>query len=242
MGGDQSSEAGAPEAAGDEMNALPPTLPLTTTGSAAAENPTINIEITSISLPSTVPFNPACPPRRVQNVRDYLLLSVKQRGCVGMKEIGTKHGPLDVALCACLGLPGIVYAATATLEPLWLRILVAVEFIIVGAASVVADGLLLRQSTDSSNRNGLLFIDRKTAVLHTITLVGMFVYRGVGGFASPAQLGIAVGLAVPTMAFFHARLYFTFVRQEWRPARACARIWHVGGTVAPLVGLLPRLL
>ena len=80
----------------------------------------------SIAVPATtIAHNPDFPPCKAKGMREYLQLSVTQRGVVGMKEIGTKHGPLDVALCACLGVPGIVYAATATKEPLWLRILEA---------------------------------------------------------------------------------------------------------------------
>ena len=128
-------------------------------------------------------------------------------------RIGTEHGPLDILLCACLGFPGLVYAMTATNERLWLRACVAVEFLMVGLASVLADGLLLKQSTGASNRDGLLFIDRKTSVVHVLTLLGMFIYRGVSGHASAAQLGIAVAIGVVSLATFHGRLYYTFVEQ-----------------------------
>ena len=199
------------------------------------------IVITAVE-PAAAPWNSAYPPLKVPFSIAYVMLPAKRRGCVGMREIGTEHGPLDVLLCACLGTPGIVYAITAVHEPLWLRVLVAIEFSVVGAASVVADGLLARQSTDDSNRDGLLKVDRVTSAVHIPFLAAMFIYRGAAGHASPAQLAIAVGLAVLSLATFHARLYYTFVEQRWRPARLCARLWHVGGMVAPLLGLLPRFL
>lgn len=170
----------------------------------------------------------------------YLMLPLRRRGCVGLKEIGTLHTALDVALCVCLGVPGLVYAFTAHNELVWLRLLVAVEFFVVSFTSVLADGMLRGQSMDASSRDGWMVYDRKTAVMHILTLIAVFIYRGVEGHASRGQLGIAVALGLVSLAIFHRRLHYTFVEQQWRPARICARLWHVGGTVAPLIGLLPR--
>lgn len=172
----------------------------------------------------------------------YLMLPLRRRGCVGLKEIGTQHTTLDVFLCACLGVPGLVYAFTAHNELAWLRLLVAVEFFVISFTSVLADGMLRGQSMDASSRDGWMVYDRKTAVMHILTLIAVFIYRGVEGHASRGQLGIAVALGLVSLAIFHRRLHYTFVEQRWRPARICARLWHVGGTVAPLIGLLPRFL
>ena len=186
--------------------------------------------------------NPNYPPIRSASTSmfGYLMLPLRRRGCVGLKEIGTQHTTLDVFLCACLGVPGLVYAFTAHNELAWLRLLVAVEFFVISFTSVLADGMLRGQSMDASSRDGWMVYDRKTAVMHILTLIAVFIYRGVEGHASRGQLGIAVALGLVSLAIFHRRLHYTFVEQRWRPARICARLWHVGGTVAPLIGLLPR--
>jgi hypothetical protein len=119
-------------------------------------------------------------------------------------------------------------------------VFVAIEFCIVGLTSVLSDGLLLYQSKDSSNRVGLLYLDRKTASFHAIFLLGLFLYRGVGGYASPLQLCIALVLGAASLATFHARLYYTYVEQRWRPARRYARLWHIGAVATSLLGLVQR--
>ena len=68
---------------------------------------------------------------------------LRRRGYVGLKEIGTEHEYFpDIFLCACLGTPGIFYAIVAVEDPLWLRIVIAIENAIIGLVSVIADGCL----------------------------------------------------------------------------------------------------
>jgi len=186
-------------------------------------------------------FNPEYPPLSLPFFScDYFTTTIHRRFacCVGIREIGTKHGPLDVLLCACIGIPGVVYACTATAEPLWLRLVVAVEFAVIAAVSTIADGLMLHQSRDASNRIGLIALDRKTSVLHVAVLIGLGAYRCAAGHTSALQAGVALVLGLVALTMFHRRLYYTFVVQQWRPARTYARLWHAGATIAPLVALL----
>ena len=112
--------------------------------------------------------NAAFPPLVASSFfsRDYLLGPKMRRGCVGMREIGTQHGPLDVFLCASLGVPGVFFCVYSCGDPLVPRVLLAVEFVVVGGCSVVADGLMTRMSADDSNRDGLLPVDRVTSAFH----------------------------------------------------------------------------
>mmetsp|Transcript_46261 Transcript_46261/g.93378 ORF Transcript_46261/g.93378 Transcript_46261/m.93378 type:complete len:207 (-) Transcript_46261:261-881(-) len=189
-------------------------------------------------------LNPLFPPLlgRDPFSLSTFVLTIKRRGCVGIREIGTEHENIDIFLCACLAVPGLVYVITATEASTAMRLAVAVEFCMTSAVSVLADGLLLRQTKDASNRAGILSIDRKTAAFHVVFIIGLLMYRGLRGFASPFQLAFALALGLAALSMFYARLYYTYVEQCWRSARWYARIWHVGGIVAPLIGLLPRFL
>ena len=119
-------------------------------------------------------FPPIVAPRFLHV--DYLLGPKKRRGCVGIKEIGTKHTVLDVMLCAGLGVPGVFFCLYSTRDPLLWRVILAMEFVLVGGVSVVADGLMLQMSEDDSNRDGLLPVDRVTSVIHIVLLVCLLLY------------------------------------------------------------------
>ena len=187
--------------------------------------------------------NPLYPPTTATFFsREYFTLTLyrRRRRAVGLREIGTQHTLLDILLCACLGVPGLVYAATATADPPWLTVCVAIEFIITSVVSVLADGMMLTMTADSSNRDGIIYLDRITSAVHVICLVILFVYRSANGFVSLTRLAVATAIGIASLSLFHRRLYFIFVEQQWRPARTYARLWHVGGTIAPLVALSPE--
>ena len=203
----------------------------------------IVIEIENDNVIEKKIWNPDFPPIIVENIfsNDYLTLPIKRRGVVGLKEIGTIHHLFpDVFLCACLAIPGPIYLFACINEPLWLRVIVCLECIITGGVSVVADGFLAKQSTDDSNRQGMLKFDRLTSVFHINMLVAMLIYRSVNNFMSPVQLVISLTLAIGSLFFFHRRLYDTFVEQNWIKARMDARFWHIGGTIASSLALAPK--
>ena len=200
------------------------------------------MENTGIIDENTIIFNENFPPAKFPILSmEYLLLPFKQRGLVGLREIGTIHQLFpDVFLCTCLSIPGIMYLVTASSEPIWLRGLICAESLLCGVVSTLADGLLLYQSKDSSNRNGILGLDRVTSVIHIFTLIIMVIYRTMGSYISHVQLALALVVTLPSLFYFHRRLYFSFVEQDWKKARFCARIWHIGGTLASLILFLPK--
>lgn len=171
----------------------------------------------------------------------YIVAPLRRRGCVGLKEIRSEHEWFpDVFLCACLGTPGIFYAIVSVHDPLWLRIVIAIENAIVGIVSVIADGCLYTMSSDDSNRNGLLDVDRVTSLFHIAVLIAIVIYRLMADLMSPLQFIIAILVGLFSIVFFHRRLYFSFVEQDWRKARDHARLWHVGGVTASFVALAPK--
>lgn len=171
----------------------------------------------------------------------YIVSPLRRRGCVGLKEIGTEHEYFpDIFLCACLGTPGIFYAIVAVEDPLWLRIVIAIENAIVGLVSVIADGCLYTMSSDDSNRNGLLDVDRITSGIHIFVLLAVVIYRLLANLMSTLQFIVALLIGLLSIIFFHRRLYFSFVEQDWRKARDHARLWHIGGVATSFVALAPK--
>ena len=106
--------------------------------------------------------------------------------------------------------------------------------------SVLADELLLRQSIDDSNRDGLLSLDRITSVIHILILVGIVIFRAINDYISSLQITLAIICGLLSLFIFHRRMYFTFVEQDWKSARLHARLWHVAGSVCPLFAFLPK--
>ena len=185
-------------------------------------------------------FHPDYPPTTCPFPSfEYFQLTLKRRNCVGMREIGTQHTFLDVFLCATLCTPGVLYLSLPNPDPLPLRIAVLVECLIVTVVSVIADGFLLHQSADESNREGLLWIDRKTAVLHMLTVPLIVIYRLTSGYITLTQFLLPLAFSTLAIAAFHRRVYCTFVEQDWRKARFWGRVWHVGGSLAPVLAFIP---
>ena len=165
---------------------------------------------------------------------------LRRRGCVGLKEIGTEHEYFpDIFLCACLGTPGIFYAIVAVEDSLWLRIVIAIENAIIGLVSVIADGCLYTMSSDDSNRIGLLDIDRITSVIHFSVFLAVVIYRLLANLISVLQFIVTLLICLLSMLFFHRRLYFSFVEQDWRN-RDHARLWHIGIVVTSFVAFAPK--
>ena len=172
---------------------------------------------------------------------DYVFLPLKQRGVVGLKEIGTVHQMFpDIILCTFLATPGLIYIVSATYEPIWLRVLVCVESLVCGVVATVADGMLLYQSTDATNRIGLIGYDRITSMIHVQTLIMVALYRAFWSYISSLQFALALAIGLVSLFFFHRRLYFSYVEQEWEKARFCARVWHIGGIISSTIILAPR--
>lgn len=185
-------------------------------------------------------FNVAYPPTTAPFASwRYWSLPAVRRGCVGMREIGMRHSIVDLALCAALCVPGVVYACAPNPEPDWLRYGVMCENLVAAGVSLVADGLLAGQTVDSSNRLGLLVLDRYTALLHIVVILGLLVHRWANQYMSPSQAALALTVGACAFLSFHARIYFICVEQDWRKARRCGRLWHIAGLVAPTIALSP---
>ena len=189
----------------------------------------------------SVVYNERFPPTRYALfTRDYLFAPLRQRGIVGLKEIGTVHHLFpDILLCASVAIPGVVYVATAEPEYIWLRVVVCVESLVCGTISTLADGMLLYQSTDKNNRIGLIGYDRVTSITHVLTLAIIALYRTLSLFISYRQFIMGLMIGIVSLFFFHRRLYFSYVEQNWANARFCARVWHVGGIISSLIILAP---
>jgi hypothetical protein len=152
----------------------------------------------------------------------------RRRGCVGLKEIGTKHDVFpDVVLCIALGLPGIILFAAIPQLKLWVRCVVLIESIVVAATSTIADGMLYEE---------YLPVDRKTSVGHIIIWGCLLAF--FAKCVDTVWIMLLVLLAVSSLAIFHARMHFTFVVQDWKTARNCARAWHIAGSAVPMALVL----
>ena len=164
------------------------------------------------------------------SIVDYLSKPLLLRGSVGLKEIGTEHPYFpDVLLCSLLGAPGVVLFFThhSSLS-LGLRSWVLIESVVVGAASTYADGLL---------NEDYLWVDQKTSVVHVLTWASLLSYY-LGPRLDPAMATSLAAGAILSLAIFHRRLHETYCKRNWRAARWCARLWHIGGFIFPLALVL----
>jgi hypothetical protein len=147
---------------------------------------------------------------------------------VGLKEIGTVHEVFpDMVLCVALGLPGIVLFVAIPQLKMWVRCVVLIESIIVAAVSTIADGMLYEE---------YLPVDRKTSVGHIIIWGCLLVF--FAKCVHKVWIVLLALLAVSSLTIFHARMHFTFVVQDWKTARNCARAWHITGAAVPLALVL----
>ena len=166
-------------------------------------------------------------PYRAKSWCEYALLPLQRTGRVPLRQIGIEHGPVDVLLCLFLGAPGVAFGLALDDDTSGVscrvRVLVAMESVVVATVSAFGDGFLIQR---------ILWWDHRiTAPAHGVIWIVLFAALTVNGrISNEIMLGLLV-LGIATLLVFHARAYYITVRQDPVISRRLGRAFHLAATL-----------